>query len=155
MLNWPRSVPIETSGAVGSNEKIKSPILSHIICSRKILWFQSISPNRLPIQPQYPIERAGPSRVARRRRGARDTSERRLRSRASERASERASQPAGVGVEDGEPTDDSGRQCTPGCRHERMAYVVARATTTTLASWFSFLSRTAVARRSSRVTSRA
>lgn len=33
-------------------------------------------------------------------------------------------------VEDREPTGDSGRQCTPDCRHERMAYVVARATIT-------------------------
>lgn len=44
----------------------------------------------------------------------------------------------------------SRRQCTPGCRHERMAYVVARATAT-LASWFSFLSHSTVARRSSHV----
>lgn len=42
-------------------------------------------------------------------------------------------------VEDREPTDNSGRQCTPDCRHERMAYVVVRATIT---SWFFFLSDT-------------
>jgi len=148
MLDWPRLVPSGVTGAKIKNHSTFSYV------PEKVFWFQSISPNWLSIllSRKYPIEPARRVIAAHAIRGSGDSGRARSSERTSEPASQAASQPAGV--ENGEPTDDSGRQCTPGCRHERMAYVVARATTT-LASWFSFLSRTAVARRLSRVTSRA
>jgi len=150
MLGWPRLVPIETSDATGSDAKIKNhSIFSYVpekyFDSNRYLLIDCLSFYRASTPSSRPV-------AAHAIRASGDSGRARSSERTSEPASHAASQPAGV--ENGEPTDDSERQCTPGCRHERMAYVVARATTT-LASWFSFLSRTAVARRLSRVTSRA